>query len=262
MYPPMTISAVCNFHREPIALPSFIKHAEAFFDEVVFVSSPPEGVEPCEESLEIIKASGHRLVFDTLAKGFGVLRTHCLRQAQCDWLMIVDADEIVSVNPPRLICQGDQSYPEFPNPQLTVTKGPEVNQKEMLKALMERANKESKLAICLSRRHWFDGPGEYNRPCQNWHIKQDWQLRCVANSPFLFYDPAWKIHEKLLLTTTWSEPPYLRADSADGPFFDHLHCFYKPQMPEKNTEDMATYRALDEANTKGMWLENADGVKA
>lgn len=257
----MSISVVCNFHREAIALPSFIQHAEAFFDEVVFVSSPPDGVAPCEESMEIVKRSGHRLVHFTVSKGFGVLRTRCMRESKGDWTMILDADEIMAVTAPRMTCVGTEKYPEVKNPALTVSKGAEVNQKHLLKELIKRADANSKPAICLSRRHWFDGPRVFERPCQNFSAIPDWQLRLVKNDPRLFYDPEWRMHEKLLWSPTWSEPEYIRGDAIEGPFIDHMHCFYKPQDPEKNKLDMEVYRQLDEPNTKGMWLEEAAGVK-
>lgn len=257
----MSISVICNFHREPHSLPSFIKHAEAFFDEVVFVSSPPDGVDPCEESMEIVKASGHRLVHFTVSKGFGVLRTRCLRESKGDWTMILDADEIMAVTAPRMTCAGTEKYPEVKNPALTVSKGGDVNQKSLLQDLIRRADTSGKPAICLSRRHWFDGPRVYERPCQNFSVIPDWQLRCVRNDMRLFYDPEWRVHEKLLWTPTWGEPEYIRADSGEGPFIDHMHCFYKPLDPEKNKLDMEVYRALDKPNTEGMWLEEAAGVK-
>lgn len=255
-----SISVVCNFHKEPLALPSFIRHAEEFFDEVVFVSSPPDGVQPCEESLEIIKGSGHRLHHFTVSKGFGVLRTRCLQLSKGDWTIILDADEIMAVTAPRMTCEGTEKYPETKEPKITVTKHGEVNQKQQLLDLIAKAERAEMLAVCLSRRHWFDAPKVWERPCQNFSTIHDWQLRCVKNSRFVCYDPEWRMHEKLVLTQTWAEPPYIRGDG--GPFIDHFHCFYKIRDPEKNKQDMETYRKLDEANTKGMWLESADGVKA
>lgn len=257
----MSLTVVCNFHREPHALPSFIEHAEAFFDEIVFVSSPPDGTAPCEQSVEIIRKSGHRLVHFTVSKGFGVLRTRCMRESKGDWTMILDADEILAVQSPRMTCTGTEKYPEVKNPALTVSKGEMVNQKELLREIIKRADASDKSAICLSRRHWFDGPKVWERPCQNFSAVEDWQLRCVRSDMRLFYDPEWRVHEKLLWTPTWSEPSYIRADLTNGPFIDHLHCFYKPMDAEKNKQDMETYRKLDEPNTVGMWLEEAAGVK-
>lgn len=255
----MTLSVVCNFHREPHALPGFIEAAEAFFDEVVFVSSPPDGVPPCEQSMEIVRNSGHRLHHSTVSKGFGVLRTFCLQVSKGDWTIIMDADEIMAVRAPKMNCEGTEKYPETKEPKLTVTKHGEVDQKAQLLELIARAEHADHKAVCLSRRHWFDGPKVWERPCQNFSTIPDWQLRCVRNTPFVCYDPAWRVHEKLVMTTTWAEPPYTRGNS--GPFLDHLHCFYKPLDPEKNQLDMEVYRKLDKPNTEGMWLESAAGVK-
>lgn len=256
----MTITCVCNFHREAITLPSFIQHAEAFFDEIVFVSSPPAGVAPDEASIEIVKKSGHRLVFTDLGRGFGVLRTRCLGESKGDWTVILDADEIMAVSCPSMSCIGTEKYPETRHPNLRVVKGPPINQRASLRAACSVAEAQDKFAVCLGRRHWFDAPGEFNHPCQNWHTIPDPQLRCVRNDPRVFFDPEWKMHEKLIFSPTWGEPPLFRADSGDGPFYDHLHCFYKPQDPEKNKADMETYRLLDKKNSEGMWLESASGV--
>lgn len=257
----MTLSCVINFHAEALALPSFIEHAEAFFDEIVFVSSPPAGVEPDEASIEIVKATSHRLVFTDLSQGFGVLRTRCLGESRGDWTVILDADEIMAVNPPRLTCHGTEKYPEVKEPNLTTTKGPPVNQREALRQLCLRADSANQFAVCLSRRHWFDAPEEYNKPCQNWQTIPDWQLRVCRNDPRVFFDPEWRLHEKLLLTSTWCEPPCLRTQPGEGPFFDHAHCFYKSMDVEKNKRDMETYRILDQKNSEGMWLEHQPGCE-
>lgn len=258
----MTLGLVCNFHNEPFALPGLIESGAGVFDEMVFISSPPDGVPHHEESIEIIKKSGHRLVLFTVSKGFGVLRTRCLRESSCDWTMVLDADERFFAKVPRLTVEGTEAYPEVANPKLAVTRHEEVDQLDKLKLMLAESDAQGKLALCLSRRHWFDAPGEFGKPCQPWPTIPDWQLRCVKNSPFVFYDPEWKMHEKLLDSRTWSEPARLPAKLDDGVYIDHFHCHFKPKDALKNKTDMETYRALDKKNTEGMWLENAEGVKA
>lgn len=258
----MKIGMVCNFHNEPFALPGLIECGEKFFDEMVFVSSPPDGVEHHEESLEIIKASGHRLVLASVSQGFGVLRTRCLRESSCDWVLLSDADERMFKIAPRLSCQGTEAYPEFKNPNVTVTRDGEVDQKAKVMELLDRAESANNIALCLRRRHWFDAPGEFQRPCQSWIERPDWQLRCVKATPFAFYDPQWRMHEKLLDSRTWKEPSFLRAPLEDQVFIDHFHCHFKPMDAEKNRADMETYQILDKKNTEGMWLNAAEGVKS
>lgn len=257
-----SIGVVVNFYREDFALPSFFAPAEAMFDELVFVHSPPAGAAP-DPSVDIVEASGHRLIHDTVEKGFGILRTRCIGYSKCDWVVIMDADERIYSKVPSMTPIGTEKYPETPDPAVTVTKHEtDIDQHLKLRNLVDIADKEGSLAVCLSRRHWFDAPGGMTRPCQNWHHIPDWQLRCVKNTPYICFDPEWKMHEKLVDCRTWKEPAFLRASERIGPFIDHYHIWAKKQEPENNIEDMKTYQRLDKKNTEGMWLEQAAGVKA
>lgn len=258
----MSIGVVCNFYREPHALPGFIQQAEKTFDEVVFVHSPPPGWKD-DDSIDIVKESGHKLVHSTVEHGFGKLRTFCISQTKCDWVMILDADERVFSKAPHLLCDGEEAYPQHKNPNLTVTDlKHEIDQYSLLRRMTELADANKQLAIRLSRRHWFDKPGKLEVPCQNWIRIPDWQLRFLKNSPFLFYRPERKMHEELLVTSSWQCPEYLSVpEGGIGPYIDHFHCHFKPMEPDNNKEDHQTYEALDKGLTAGMWLEQAKGVK-
>ena len=251
-----TIAVVCNFYRESFSLPSFFGPAEDFFDELVFVSSPPERGMADEESIALVQASGHRLIHDTVAQGFGALRTRCISYSKCDWTIILDADERVWASTPMLNCNGTESFPSSPSPALVVTEnGIEMNQRVLLRQLIAKAEAEGSLAVCLSRRHWFDAPGKHRKSCQNWRTGDaDWQLRCLKNTPFLCYDPEVKMHERLLFTPTWGEPKFLRASTSEGPFIDHYSNFYRSMEPAQNTEDIKTYESLQPGCTKDMWI--------
>lgn len=258
----MTIGTVCNWYDEKFALPGFIEAAEGMFDEIVFVHAPPPGAKK-DDSVDIVEASGHKLVHSTVAEGFGKLRTFCISQTRCDWVVILDADERMWAKAPTLRCEGNEAYPAHKQPNLSVfDDGGVIDQYALLRNLCSLADANKQLAMRLSRRHWFDKPGEFKKPCQNWFKIPDWQLRVMKNSPLLFYRPERKMHEELLEVRSWQCPEYLSVpDGGQGPFFDHAHCYFKPMEPENNAEDMRTYQALDKGLTEGMWLEAADGVK-
>ena len=255
----MRISAVCHFHNERHALPGFIETAERMFDEIVLVSSPMDGTPADPETIAIAEASGHKLIHDTLSQGFGALRTRCIGYSSCEWVMILDADERVWTGPPRLQVTGSGKFPETLTPDLHVTVQPgHVNQRENLRNLIGHAEAEHALALCVSRRHWFGAPGEWDRPCQNWNPmggEADWQLRLLKNTPFLCYDPEVKMHERLLFTPTFAEPKFIRV--TDGSLcIDHYSWHYKSLEPEQNAEDAKIYEELTPGCVNDMWLKH------
>lgn len=258
----MSIAVVANFYSEPHALPGFITEAEKTFDEIVFVHSPPPGAKP-DDSVDIVRKSGHKLVHSTVEHGFGKLRTFCISQTKCDWVMILDADERIFSKSPNLHCEGSEAYPAHKNPNLSVhLVGEEIDQRHLIRRMCELADINKQDAIRLCRRHWFDEPGKFQRPCQNWIQIPDWQLRLVRNTPFVFYRPERKMHEELLHSKSWQSPEYLAVSNTGVTVFvDHFHCYYKPMEKGNNAEDMRTYQALDKGLTAGMWIEEADGVK-
>lgn len=230
-----------------------------FFDDVVMIHAPPEGAPPDDESIELVKAAGVRLVHTTINAGFGVVRTRCIRESKASWVMIMDCDERFHPVVPVLRCDGTEGYPQFKNPNLTITVLEEnYDQGARLKHLIEHESANMD-AVCLSRRHWFNEPGKFEKPCQSWSLIADWQLRCVRNTPFVFYSPEHRMHEKILDSRTWGEPRFIRCNQERGPFIDHFHMWAKSQEPAQNQEDLATYKMLDEAGTKDMWIRESEG---
>ena len=255
----MRVSTVCHFHAERHALHGFIAAAEQMFDEIILVSSPMEGTPADPETIAIAEASGHKLIHDTLSQGFGALRTRCIGYSSCEWVMILDADERVWPTAPALGITGTGKFPETLTPNLTVSRtGRQINQHKNLRDLLWHAEAEHALAICVSRRHWFGAPGEWDRPCQNWtpgRGEADWQLRLVKNSPFVCYDPEVRMHETLKDTRTWADPKFIRV--TDGSLFlDHHSWHFKNLEPEQNAEDAAIYEALTPGCVNDMWLNH------
>jgi len=259
----MSLGISCNFYREVNALPSFLKMATSgYFDDVVMIHAPPEGAKPDDESIELVKAAGVRLVHTTINAGFGVVRTRCIRESRAEWVIILDCDEMLPMTAPVMRCEGEERYPHHKNPNLKVIiDEPAFDYGARLKHILahETANVD---AVCLTRRHWFDVPGGFTRPCENFSTIQDWQLRLLKNSPFLFYDPAFKMHEKILDSRTWAEPRFLRCNRPHDPWFSHHHCHFKPLEAAQNAEDAKIYEMLDKGVVADMWLNEAEGVKS
>lgn len=249
----MSLGLACNFYREPFALPGFLEMATSgYFDDVVMVSSPPSDAKPDDESIAQVEKAGVRLVHTVIDGGYGVVRTRCIRESQADWVMILDADERFSEMPPLLRCHGTEGYPQVKTPDLKAEMiNPSHPQGQMLKDALGLSG--SKNAYRLSRRHWFGAPGDFTKPCQNWHRIQDWQLRLVRNSPFIFYDPTIKLHEKLLDSRGFTEPSWGTGDEHGGPFIEHHHHFHKTADPEGRELAIQTYELLDKTGTQDMW---------
>ncbi len=247
----MSLGLSCNFYREPHALPGFLEMATSgYFDDVVMVSSPPSDAKPDDESIALVEKAGVRLVHTTIDAGYGVVRTRCIRESQAEFVMILDCDERFYPTVPLLNCEGTEGYPQFKNPKLKIESLGEFDQGAHLKDLL-RATKAD--ALRMSRRHWFGAPGDLTKPCQNFITIPDWQLRLVRNSAFIFYDPAVKMHEKILDTRTWSEPSWISGTELGGPWIDHHHCWFKNADPEGRKMAVETYKKLDEPATTEMW---------
>lgn len=254
----MTLGAVCHFYNESRGtLEGLIKQAPETFDHIAYISTPPEG-KTDEASCQLVLDAGYPLLHNTVSQGYGVLRSWCISQSPCDWVMILDSDERVFANAPRLNVSGTEKWPQHKNPNVQSTEtGDTIDQKALLHQLIAKAENEGCLAICLSRRHWMGPPGEWTHPCQDWqHVEHDWQLRLVKNSPYLCYDPEVRMHERLVDTRTWESPKYLHGSLSDGPFYDHFSIWAKALDPKKNKEDAETYESLQPGCVKDMWLSH------
>jgi hypothetical protein len=184
-----------------------------------------------------------------------VIRTRLIREAACDWLLITDADERWFLEEPILSCHGTEKYPEQKNPALTTQQHGSARPKELLQSLIQQAEARNAEAIRLSRRHWMKEPGDWSHPCQNWSVHHDWQLRALKNSPFLFYDPNVRMHERLLDSRTWNEPAWVTGDTNIGPFHNHYHIWAKGLDGEQNQEDAQIYESLEKGVVGNMWLD-------
>ncbi len=250
-----SIAIVANVYNEAHALPGLIENARAFGDDLFVLHTGPGGKFSTDGTIEILEKAGVRHKFDDIHKGFGAIRTRLIREAACDWALITDADERWFLEEPILTCHGTEKYPEQKNPALTTTQNGTTRPKELLHALMKQADARNVDAIRLSRRHWMKEPGDWTHPCQNWSVHHDWQLRIIRNSPFLFYDPSVRMHERILDSRTWSEPSYVTGDTHTGPFQNHYHIHFKKLDGKQNKEDAQVYEDLDKGVVAKMWLE-------
>lgn len=251
----MRISCVANVYNEAHALPGMLENAKEFFDDIFVLHTGPGGKYSTDGTIEILEKSGVRFAFDDISKGFGVIRTRLIREAAADWLIVTDADERWFLKEPLLTPHGTEKYPENKNPALTTTEHGSTHPKELLIDLMNLAQSRNCEAIRLSRRHWMKEPGDWSQPCQHWGTHADWQLRCLKNSPYLFYDPSVKMHERLLDSRTWSEPSWVTGDQYAGPFHNHYHIHFKGLDKDQNEEDKAIYEELETGVVSKMWLE-------
>lgn len=257
----MSLGICANVYQEKFAMPGWLQMATSgLFDDVFVVSSPPADAPPDEETIELIKAAGVRLIHTTIDAGYGVVRTRCMREAKTEWLLISDADERIPPMLPLLRCEGTEKYPDTPTPNLSVFRDQQsFDQGALIRSLIASAG--GKDAIRMSRRAWFDAPGVYQKPQQSWSLVPDWQLRLVrAANPFLFYDPNVLIHERLLHSQTWTEPSWATGDQVRGPFIEHHSGYFKAMEPEQNATDAEIYERLEAGCVEKMWLHHAPGV--
>lgn len=264
----MTIGCAMNVYNESLALPGAMANAEQWADDIFIFHTGPNGKASTDGTMELLEKSGINWRIGDINRGYGKIRTELIHRMKTDWVIIMDADERIGLSMPLLSCQGEEKYPEHKNPNVrcSLVKA-EFDAIGHLRHVLKTTPPHA-MAYRMCRRHWFNNPDvmgtipiEDYHPCQNWNSAPDWQLRCVRNSPYICFDPDRKMHEHLKDTRIWSEPVWESGDTVQGPFFDHSHCWFKPLSPEKNAEDMETYKKLDESLTRGMWLEEAKGVK-
>jgi glycosyltransferase involved in cell wall biosynthesis len=242
-----TIAAACNFYNEVNALPGFLESATQFFDELVMVNCGPDGKLSDDGSLDILRKWGIPWEVASINPGFGHVRTELIRRAKSDWVMIMDCDERFHRNMPLLRCEGDEKYPELPNPKLTVTEHGIHRHGETLRAAIEEADRIGHPTVLACRRHWFDFT--FRRPCQNWHKIEDLQLRIVKNIPQISYRANVKMHERIVDERTGGDPKWVYAGNQNGVFFDHYHCHFKPMEADQRAHDVRIYDALDQGKT-------------
>jgi hypothetical protein len=94
-------------------------------------------------------------------------------------------------------------------------------------------------AVRTIRRHWHDF--SFRRPTQNWHTDPDYQIRIMRNNGQTGWDAGSRMHERIVGVSN-----VYRPDHTQGPFFDHLHLFFKRMEVAQRGHDLAIYNAINE----------------
>jgi len=222
-----------------------LEQASKFYDEIVMISAPPGGKSKLnDETIQIAKDWGAKVVHSTIEHGFGFIRTQCIRESSCEWVVIQDADERIFWNAPILTCEGKESWdPETcPNPDLKVEDKGGYDQGKILRAAISNHEID---AVQFCRRHWFDF--SMRRPTQNWMEIADWQLRCVRNRSYIGYTRG--MHEGIVDARTGACPSFSKLDHKEpvGLYFDHFHLWFKKMEVEQREEDIDTYNRLHQS---------------
>lgn len=231
-------------------LPGWLECASRFFDEIVCVSSPPSAAPPDEESIEICRKWGARVVFDKIDDGFGALRTRCLHALTTEWGVISDCDERIFPVLPVYDLHGTGRYPDQPDPQLSVgIAEPAFNQGDLFRSMVASAANVD--AIRFIRRHWMNMA--MSRPAQRWDDFPDWQLRCLRRRDYIGYSSDVKMHERCRDFRTDTDPSFITSEPKYGVFVDHFHVPAKLMEPTQRGEDVEIYNALDQNKVEETW---------
>lgn len=243
-----SIGCAISFRDEVNALPGFLESATQFFDFVFLADCSMDMTQSTDGSLDIIRKWGlPDPPLWSLANGFGAVRSQLVHSCPTDWTVIMDADERLSVSMPLLKCEGTDRYPAVQNPKLEVKViGGVYNQREMLMEKIMAAESKGIKTVRFQRRHWFDF--SQNRPCENWSIIKDYQLRCIKSRAGVGYTEKPRMHERAFDFSLNKEPEYVPDDDVRGPYFDHYHCFFKPMEKEQRAADIAAYDQLDKSD--------------
>lgn len=238
-----SIGAALNVFMEANSLPGALECASRFFDDIWVIHAGPGGKYSNDGTIEILEKWGIRTIFDRIDDGFGVLRTKLVRAASTEWSMILDSDERFLPYTPAYSVRGSGQYPQNPMPDLHVGICESVyNQGQLLRDKLANECKEAD-AFRMVRRHWMTI--NMSRPAQDWYKIEDWQLRVLRNKPYIEYDTSVRMHERLLDKRTGRDPIYGTGNTRIGPFFDHMHCFFKPMEPTQRHSDIKVYDWLD-----------------
>lgn len=234
-----SISLCINVYNDAQAIRGLLESGSRYFDNIFVVHSGPGGARSDDGTIEILESFGINPVFDDIQKGFGHIRTRLIHDCGCDWAMIVDSDERFFPQIQVITCEGTDRYPANPEPNLTVTKHPQIiDQGAHIK---NQINNPELMAIRATRRHWFDF--SMNKPCENWQTIFDHQLRIVRNSPHISYSKA--MHEALWDDRTKKTPYFLEQDPVGGPFYDHFHMWFRRAQPGHKEWNEQQYARLE-----------------
>ncbi len=244
-----SIGVASTFRDEVNALPGFLESASQFFSHIFLADCSMDMSPSTDGSLDIIRKWGlPDPPLWNLSNGFGAVRSQLVESSPTDWTVVLDIDERMSVTLPHLVCVGTDRYPAQANPSLQVTETAELpyNHRDLLYKKIEEAEAKGIRCIRFQRRHWFDFT--MRRPCENWTIIKDYQLRCMKSRAGVGYTVEPKMHERATDYRTGRDPDYIPDDDQRGPYLDHFHCFIKAMEPEQRQADIAAYDALHKSD--------------
>lgn len=248
------ITIAATFFNEVNAMPGFLEMAFAFADEILLVDCGPNGTPSTDGTLDILRKWNIEPLRWKIDPGYGVVRSQLLHTCKTPWAILMDIDERIAVTAPVLRCHGIESYPNVPNPQLTVSiQEPSYNHRDFVIAKIREADERGYTGVRFARRHWFSA--SYKRPTQNWEVNRDWQLRCLRTHKHIGFKTETRMHEHAWDWHRNCGPQYIEDDPLKGGFLDHLHCHFKPMEPEQRQQDIKIYDALHFAKTEAAWKE-------
>jgi len=260
-----SIAACANVFNECNALPGWLESAAQWADHITVYHTGPQGEYSTDGTIEIAEKFGAEVRFGDIDKGFGRVRTEMVTMCPTEWVWIGDADERIYKTAPRLICRGNELYPQenYPNfveMRLSVEQVGSYDQITTLKSQMQPQFD----AIVTSRRHWQSWG--HRSPSQNWQMIADWQARILRNCEHIGYRPDVAMHEQLVDfrsggTPNWYQPT---NDNVEV-FFDHYHLVVKRMEPEQRQHDVEIYNRIHEGHvpptlTEFRKMERSKGV--
>lgn len=236
----MSIALACNVYNDANALRGLLESGARYFDNLFIVHSGPGGAWSTDGTIDLAEKFGATIVFDDMDRGFGAIRTRLIHECGCEWAFILDADERFLPQQYVLKCEGEEAYPQVPNPNLKVTVTSDViDQGAHLKNLISNP---MTMAVRSTRRHWFDFT--MRRPTQNWMSNRDHQLRIVRNVPEIAYVSDIRMHERLVDARTGKDPHFATQDDLGGPFHDHYHMAFRTAYPGTKEWNETQYARL------------------
>lgn len=246
------ITIAATFFNEVNALPGFLEMATSFAEEVLLVDCGPNGAPSTDGSLDILRKWGIEPLRWKIDPGYGAVRTQLLHTCKTPWGILMDIDERLMIAAPVLRCEGAESYPQVPKPNLRVYEDGRVyNHREFVKAKMKEADERGFTGVRFCRRHWFSS--DFRHPTQNWELNRDWQLRCLRTHKHIGYKAEVRMHEVAWDWRRQDGPQYIEDTPFFGPNVEHLHCHFKAMEPEQRKEDIAIYDAIHAGTQEETW---------
>ncbi len=241
--PRPSIGIAATFFEEHNAMPGFLEMATSIADDVFLADCGMGGKPSADGTLDIIRKWGIKDVPQwDLADGFGDVRSRLIEQCPTDWVIILDIDERILKTSLIMTCRGEERYPAIANPNLTVNVSGIYDHFGMVVDAICAAERQGVKAVRFQRRHWFDF--SFTRPCENWNIHKDYQLRCMKARSGVGYTKFPKMHEQAFDSALGRSPDHISDDDKLGPFIDHFHMHFKAMEPEQRKADIRAYDAL------------------